>query len=157
MPSSKHSCRNFVKALQRRSLLDLTLSVTVLAEFSAIRAVYMLTQTPDCPQAERAAALMQLTELKTRLSELEKEMSQYGSCDPVAIESKRRAITLAHDAAIRWTGGVDAVQFFKTCVDDMPTVDNVALLMSHFTRQNNVEAADVRQYLGITEDFEEIC
>jgi hypothetical protein len=39
----------------------------------------------------------------------------------------------------------------------LSALDNVALLMSHFTRQNNVDASDVRQYLGITEEFEDLC
>ena len=45
-----------------------------------------------------------LAAAKNELSELEKELSQYGSCDPVKIEAKRRAVTLAHEAAVRWTG-----------------------------------------------------
>ena len=39
----------------------------------------------------------------------------------------------------------------------MKSTDNVSLLMSYFVRQNNVDAADVRQYLGIGEEFEDIC
>ena len=47
---------------------------------------------------------MRLSSACEKLSELEKELSQYGSCDPAKIEAKRRAATLAHEAAIRWTG-----------------------------------------------------
>ena len=36
-------------------------------------------------------------------------------------------------------------------------VDNVMLLQSYFTRQRGVDPGDVRQYLGIGEDFEDIC
>jgi hypothetical protein len=35
---------------------------------------------------------------------LEKELEAYGACDPVKVEVKKRAITLAHEAAVRWTG-----------------------------------------------------
>ena len=55
-------------------------------------------------KAERTNALADLAAAKNELSELEKELSQYGSCDPVKIEAKRRAVTLAHEAAVRWTG-----------------------------------------------------
>ncbi|KAH8119323.1 meiotic nuclear division protein 1 [Phellopilus nigrolimitatus] len=90
---------------------------------------------PD--SAQRASALAELSAIKSRLTELEKELSQYGSCDPAKIEAKRRAESLAREAAIRWT-------------------DNVALLMSYFTRQTGASSADIRQYLGIGEDFEDV-
>jgi len=64
-------------------------------------------------------------------------MSQYGSCDPEKVEAKKRAVSLAQEAAVRWT-------------------DNVSLLLSYFTRQHGVEARDVRQYLGIDESFEDM-
>lgn len=35
--------------------------------------------------------------------------------------------------------------------------DNVMLLFSHLTRQGTVDSGDIRQYLGIGEDFEDIC
>jgi hypothetical protein len=38
------------------------------------------------------------------LAALEKELLQYGACDPVKVEEKRRGVTLAKEAAIRWTG-----------------------------------------------------
>lgn len=55
-------------------------------------------------QAERAAALAELSSAKAKLSELENELAKYGSCDPIKIEAKRRAESLAHEAAVRWTG-----------------------------------------------------
>lgn len=48
--------------------------------------------------------MSRLSTARVKLSELEKELSKYGSCDPAKIEAKRRASTLAHEAAIRWTG-----------------------------------------------------
>ncbi|KLO18345.1 Aldo/keto reductase [Schizopora paradoxa] len=87
---------------------------------------------------ERAEALAELSSARAELASLEKEMSQYGSCDPVKLEAKRRAVTLGQEAAARWT-------------------DNVMLLQSYFTRQRGVDPGDVRQYLGIGEDFEDIC
>jgi len=35
---------------------------------------------------------------------LENELSQYGACDPVKVEEKERNVTLAKEAALRWTG-----------------------------------------------------
>lgn len=55
-------------------------------------------------KAERTAELTELAAAKEKLNEVEKELSQYGSCDPVKIEAKRRAVTLANEAALRWTG-----------------------------------------------------
>ncbi|THH01440.1 hypothetical protein EW145_g6915 [Phellinidium pouzarii] len=53
--------------------------------------------------AERSAALAALFSASTQLAELEKELSQYGLCDPATIEVKRRAYSLAREATIRWT------------------------------------------------------
>lgn len=35
--------------------------------------------------------------------------------------------------------------------------DNVIILISYFTQQHAVSASDLKQHLGIGEDFEEIC
>jgi len=37
------------------------------------------------------------------------------------------------------------------------TPDNYSILMSHFTRQHNVEPQDIRAYLGVGIDYEELC
>lgn len=42
--------------------------------------------------------------MKKELSRLDMELSAYGACDPAKLEETRRAITLAREAAIRWTG-----------------------------------------------------
>ena len=34
--------------------------------------------------------------------------------------------------------------------------DNYLVLLSHFTRQNGVEATDVRAYLGVDEEYEDL-
>jgi hypothetical protein len=56
---------------------------------------------------ERAVALEQLISLRKQLVSLESELEQYGACDPVKIEEKKRAVVLAHEATIRWTGEND--------------------------------------------------
>lgn len=55
-------------------------------------------------QPTRRAALALLQENRNTLSELESEMDQYGLADPVLLERKRRAVILAREAALRWTG-----------------------------------------------------
>ncbi|TFY59252.1 hypothetical protein EVG20_g7858 [Dentipellis fragilis] len=90
------------------------------------------------PESEgRMASLAKLVQHKKELQALETELQAYGACDPVKVEEKKRAVILAKEAAVRWT-------------------DNYLILLSHFTRQNGVEANDVRKYLGVGEDYEDI-
>jgi hypothetical protein len=42
--------------------------------------------------------------MKKQLAALQEEIDAYGACDPVKVEEKKRSITLAHEAAVRWTG-----------------------------------------------------
>ncbi|GJE94981.1 meiotic nuclear division protein 1 [Phanerochaete sordida] len=91
------------------------------------------------PQSiERTSALATLASQKQELGELEKELAQYGLCDPAKVEEKKRAVVLAKEASIRWT-------------------DNYAVLLSHFTRQYGVDADEIRKYLGVSDDYEDIC
>ncbi|KAG2132659.1 meiotic nuclear division protein 1 [Suillus cothurnatus] len=85
----------------------------------------------------RAAALEQLTSMKKQFAVLQEEIDAYGACDPVKVEEKRRAVTLAHEAAVRWT-------------------DNYSILLSHFTRQTGMDVQDIRRYLEIGDDYEDI-
>ena len=55
-------------------------------------------------QDERQDALSKLTNARTNLHDLERELTQYGACDPVVVEEKKRALVLAKEAAVRWTG-----------------------------------------------------
>ncbi|KAA1471657.1 meiotic nuclear division protein 1 [Dentipellis sp. KUC8613] len=87
---------------------------------------------------ERTASLAKLVQYKKEVQTLETELQAYGACDPAKVEEKKRAVILAKEAAVRWT-------------------DNYLILLSHFTRQNGVEADDVRKYLGVGEDYEDIC
>lgn len=59
---------------------------------------------PSSPQEERTAALAQLAASKHELEALEKELAQYGACDPAKIDEKKRAVVLAKEATVRWTG-----------------------------------------------------
>jgi hypothetical protein len=45
-----------------------------------------------------------LNRLKKTHVKLLDELGAYGACDPAKVEETRRAVTLAKEAAIRWTG-----------------------------------------------------
>lgn len=87
---------------------------------------------------ERTAQLARLIAARKELSELETELAQYGACDPAKVEEKNRAVTLAKEAAMRWT-------------------DNYLLLLAHFTRQSCVDPAEIKRYLGVDDEYEDIC
>ncbi|KAF8973286.1 meiotic nuclear division protein 1 [Flammula alnicola] len=85
----------------------------------------------------RSNALKKLGELKKDLCVLESELSAYGESNPARVEEVKRAAFLAKEAAYRWT-------------------DNYGVLLGHFTRQNGVSVDDIRQYLSIGEDYEDL-
>ncbi|OBZ70846.1 Meiotic nuclear division protein 1 [Grifola frondosa] len=108
---------------------------TQLSELRSAIEVEKASRTDSVRRARRGTE--QLAASKKELAELEKELAAYGACDPAKVEEKKRGVVLAKEAAVRWT-------------------DNYALLLSHFTRQNGVEASEVRKYLGVDEDYEDI-
>ncbi|KAH0827738.1 Mnd1 family-domain-containing protein [Lanmaoa asiatica] len=85
----------------------------------------------------RTNALQNVVEARQQIAALEKELEAYGACDPVKVEEKKRAIMLAHEAAVRWT-------------------DNYSILLAYFTRQKGVDAQEIRRFLEIGEDYEDI-
>ncbi|KAF8070154.1 meiotic nuclear division protein 1 [Lyophyllum atratum] len=106
-----------------------------------------LAEIRECIQTERSArpdsetrsqALAQLADLRKQVVAFEKELAAYGDCDPVKVEETRRAVFLAKEAALRWT-------------------DNYGTLLAHFTRQNGVDPAEIRKFLDIDEEYEDIC
>ncbi|KAF8532502.1 meiotic nuclear division protein 1 [Gautieria morchelliformis] len=90
--------------------------------------------------ADRREALASLASKKKEIAELQGEMIQYGACDPTQVEAKRRAIFLAHEAAVRWT-------------------DNFSLMRTHFLKQTGADWASLQIYLGIcdTDEYESIA
>ncbi|KAJ6475366.1 meiotic nuclear division protein 1 [Mycena vitilis] len=86
-------------------------------------------------RTERLATLARLK--KTHVGLLD-ELGAYGACDPAKVEETRRAVTLAKEAAIRWT-------------------DNYSMLLSHFTRQHGGDTGDLRKHLGVEDEYEDIC
>ena len=55
-------------------------------------------------QDERTLSLETLAASKKELAMLERELSDYGACDPAKVEDMKRAVTLAKEASVRWTG-----------------------------------------------------
>lgn len=97
--------------------------------------------------------MAQLSEAKVELAKLQAELAQYGECDPAKVDEKKRAVILAKEAAIRWTGACLFCGPEKTL---NAVSDNYAILLSHFTRQHGVDPEEIRKYLGVGEDYEDI-
>jgi hypothetical protein len=100
-----------------------------------------------------------LAALKRELAGRESELAAYGDCDPAKIEEMKRAVFLAKEASLRWTGKLHPAIALRelTVAGTTCTEDNYGMLLAHFTRQNGVEPAEIRRYLGIDEVYEDIC
>ncbi|KAI0355661.1 meiotic nuclear division protein 1 [Trametes cingulata] len=109
-------------------------------QLSELQAAVEIERASRTVSDERAQALDKLAALKKEHAQLEAELAAYGACDPAKVEEKRRAVVLAKEAAVRWTG----------------LADNYIMLLSYFTRQNGVDASDIRTYLGINEEYEDV-
>lgn len=55
---------------------------------------------------------------------MEEELQNYGACDPIKIQEKKRAVVLAKEAAIRWTG-----DRFHSATEMLLTFDHRQLLL----------------------------
>ncbi|KAI8972197.1 meiotic nuclear division protein 1 [Trametes punicea] len=110
---------------------------SLLDQLNELRSAVEVEKASRHESDDRVLALDRLTTLKNEYAQLEAELAAYGACDPVKIEEKKRAVVLAKEAAVRWT-------------------DNYVMLLSYFTRQNGVEAADIRAYLGVDEEYEDL-
>ena len=64
---------------------------------------------------------------------------------------------LAQEAAIRWTGTCFPIILVFTGQHITLDEDNVLILLTHFVRQHGADAAELRSYLGMKEDFEDLC
>lgn len=61
-------------------------------------------------QVERLQALQTYAKLREELAGLEKELGRYGNADPAKYGENKRAVVLAKEAALRWTGNVDTTR-----------------------------------------------
>lgn len=60
---------------------------------------------------------------------MEEELQNYGACDPIKIQEKKRAVVLAKEAAIRWTG-----DRFQRIAEKLLTLDYRQLLLPQESR-----------------------
>jgi len=107
-------------------------------QLAELRTVIAAEKAGRSESAERASALEKLSGLKKDLADMEEELQAYGACDPAKIQEKKRAVVLAKEAAIRWT-------------------DNYSCLKSHVLASSQVTAQDLRTYLEIGDDYEDLC
>ncbi|KAJ7084388.1 meiotic nuclear division protein 1 [Mycena belliarum] len=103
-----------------------------------LRAQIAVERTARLDGEGRTELLLKLAQMKKSHVTLLDELGAYGACDPVRVEETRRAVTLAKEAAIRWT-------------------DNYSMLLSHFTREHAVDAGEIRKHLGVEDEYEDIC
>ncbi|KAI0341979.1 meiotic nuclear division protein 1 [Trametopsis cervina] len=108
------------------------------AQLAELHAALRAEQLARPESVQRTAELAQLALMKQELDTLKAELAKYGACDPAKVDEKKRAVILATEAAIRWT-------------------DNYSALLSYFTKQHSVDPEDIRKYLEIGEDYEDIC
>ncbi|KAH7914120.1 Mnd1 family-domain-containing protein [Hygrophoropsis aurantiaca] len=107
------------------------------AQLTELRSAIETERALRPPSDTRTAGLERLRAAKKELTALEEELEAYNACDPTKMEEKKRAVTIAHEAAIRWT-------------------DNYSILLSYFVRQTGTDPGDVRKYLEIGDDYEDI-
>ncbi|KAF5320660.1 hypothetical protein D9619_001800 [Psilocybe cf. subviscida] len=106
-------------------------------QLKELKAAIESAQAERIESNERSESLRELAELRKDLAKLENELSAYGDSNPARVEEVKRAAFLAKEAACRWT-------------------DNYGVLLGYFTRQHSVSVEDIRQYLSIGEDYEDI-
>ncbi|KAG6900550.1 hypothetical protein C0993_009127 [Termitomyces sp. T159_Od127] len=126
--------------------------------FKEIKSVHQ-TVSDELLDESRSHALVRLADLQKQVIALEKELNAYGDCDPVKIEEKKRAVILAKEAALRWTGTSDLTTWMDHqhyMVISRSAADNYGTLLSYFVRQNGIDPAEIRRFLEIDEDYEDI-
>lgn len=60
---------------------------------------------------------------------------------------------------MRWTGECHDFRQLGhvTRVFRTSSADNYLLLLAHFTRQSCVDPAEIKRYLGVDDEYEDIC
>ncbi|WVQ93629.1 hypothetical protein IAU59_000705 [Kwoniella sp. CBS 9459] len=86
--------------------------------------------------AERKQLIKTLSEVNETSSSLKAELAAFGAADPVRYERKTQAVQVCKDAAVRWT-------------------DNTLVLLQ-YTTSLGADEAQLRESLGITEDWEDL-
>ena len=71
---------------------------------SSRHVIHRTTSTATSSQAERRKLLSTLADEIATNKSLTSELAAFGAADPERYERKRRAVQVAKDAAVRWTG-----------------------------------------------------
>jgi len=88
---------------------------------------------------DRGFAEQRLAVMTCDVAALQKEITAHGASDPAVVEAKRRAVLLAHEAALRWTDNYSALLGYLRGLDP------------------GLNTRDIQQMLQIQEDYEDIC
>lgn len=101
----------------------------------------------------RSSALKKMAMLRKDHAALEAELAAYGDSNPTKVEELKRAAFLGKEAAYRWTGSL--LSF--VCKDRTARcTDNYGMLLGYFTRQSGISVDDIREYLCIGEEYEDL-
>ncbi|KAI5451973.1 hypothetical protein NCC49_001272 [Naganishia albida] len=85
----------------------------------------------------RRDLLSRLAAARTTHDTLKKELEAHGAADPVKFAEKKRAVEFAKEASLRWT-------------------DNAMILFKIAKDNTGADPAELRQYLGISEEWEDL-
>lgn len=103
----------------------------------------------------RSNALKKLALLRKDNAALESELAAYGDSNPTKVEELKRAAFLGKEAAYRWTGSFLSF-VLKHRTARLGCTDNYGTLLGYFTRQSGISVDDIREYLYIGEDYEDL-
>jgi hypothetical protein len=101
----------------------------------------------------RSNALKKLALLRKDHAALEAELAAYGDSNPAKVEELKRAAFLGKEAAYRWTGSFLS---FRVRHRTARCTDNYGMLLGYFTRQSGISVSDIREYLCIGEEYEDL-
>ncbi|QRV82555.1 meiotic nuclear division-like protein [Ceratobasidium sp. AG-Ba] len=93
------------------------------------------TSRLDTPTRRTSMTLLQAK--REALSASKAELAQHGLADPALLEQKRRAVVLAHEAALRHT-------------------DNYSAVFQQLVNLLGCNPEELRGYLGVTEEYEDL-
>ena len=101
----------------------------------------------------RSNAIKKLALLRKDHAALEAELAAYGDSNPTKVEELKRAAFLGKEAAFRWTGSILSFMLKRRTAR---CTDNYGTLLGYFTRQSGISVDDIREYLCIGEDYEDL-
>ena len=101
----------------------------------------------------RSNAIKKLALLRKDHAALEAELAAYGDSNPTKVEELKRAAFLGKEAAFRWTGSFLSFMLKRRTAR---CTDNYGMLLGYFTNQSGIGVDDIREYLCIGEEYEDL-